>query len=573
MPYSKDNPPAIIKDLPAPAQAMFIAAFNSANDAGKSEEDCMKIGWTAVKTKYMQDKDGKWVAKPASAASVQHGEIIALASSAPLGDGKTRTIQVLRTGEFTDMHGTAVPIVSADLDAYITHSNARLASDELPIELGHPDDPGAPAAAWYRKFFKQVIGGVEWVCAEIELSALGAQSLTDKLYKYFSANLDLTEKVICGGGFVNRPAVRGQQAIGSLAQYLQPKADSKPSAFAAAANLLKRALGIAQLEMSQEDVGCKIDEALRDKYRDPMMGDRPISMPFPSRVKTYADYVIVCMDGDFFKLGFTVDASGDVALDDPIAVEIAWTPKGAANEPPAAPDAAAMSNQPATNLTNTPTPTLIVSTPAPALAASTASASSGIIPTPKGGETNMGNENQIPTPVVTVPAVNPLPVTVPDPTLPVEEQIRLAREEATLAARTQVQSFEAQLAAARKDAWEKAQSEMTRKQSVASLAQKLTGGMRQLPFKTNELEDALAKLSDVDREVMAPLLNKIQDSGLVDLGEIGTSQPGQGFKELAAFAKPLLKEWLAKGDTAENFFLANPELGKVNEYNLSEFVK
>ncbi len=68
------------------------------------------------------------------------------------------------------------------------------------------------------------MNGVKWACAEIELTTLGTQALADKLYKYFSGNLDLVAKQIIGGGFVNRPAVSGQQPIGSLSAYLTPRA-------------------------------------------------------------------------------------------------------------------------------------------------------------------------------------------------------------------------------------------------------------------------------------------------------------------------------------------------------------
>ena len=156
----------------------------------------------------------------------QRGEMIALAQAVAMSaDTETQriTIQVLRAGAFVDMHGSDVLVENDDLLIYIANSNAALERAQIPVELGHPYDAGAPAAAWYTNFFEQVVNGVEWVCAEIELSALGAQALADKLYKYFSANLDLAAKVVTGGGFVNRPAVTGQQTIGSLSAYLSPR--------------------------------------------------------------------------------------------------------------------------------------------------------------------------------------------------------------------------------------------------------------------------------------------------------------------------------------------------------------
>lgn len=128
------------------------------------------------------------------------------------------------------MHGLDVTVSDADLEGYAANSNAALGSKNIPAEIGHPQDPGAPAAAWYKSFSVKAVNGVKWVCAQIELSALGARSLADQLYKYFSASLDLEAKQIIGGGFVNRPAVSGQLPVGSLSEYLRPRGEVRQMA-------------------------------------------------------------------------------------------------------------------------------------------------------------------------------------------------------------------------------------------------------------------------------------------------------------------------------------------------------
>lgn len=63
MPYTTSNPPDRIKGLPKHAQAIFIAAFNSAIEQyNGNEERANKVAWAAVKTKYKKVGD-KWVAK------------------------------------------------------------------------------------------------------------------------------------------------------------------------------------------------------------------------------------------------------------------------------------------------------------------------------------------------------------------------------------------------------------------------------------------------------------------------------------------------------------------------------
>lgn len=61
MPYTKDNPPAQIKNLPDGAQSIWIGAFNSASEKN-DEESAAKIAWSAVKNKY-EKKGEQWVAK------------------------------------------------------------------------------------------------------------------------------------------------------------------------------------------------------------------------------------------------------------------------------------------------------------------------------------------------------------------------------------------------------------------------------------------------------------------------------------------------------------------------------
>lgn len=492
--------------------------------------------------------------QPKTPRRIQRGEIIALAvggDSAP-EDGKTITIQVLRAGEFVDMSGKEFDLTTADLDAYVANSSALVASEQVPVELGHPDDPGAPAAAWYRKFFKKVVDGVEWVCAEIELTALGAQSLADQLYKYFSANLWLDDQVICGGGFVNRPAVSGQQPVGSLAQFLKPKStDEGVAPMPVNKSILQKAVDlirnlgeqIAKLEMSHEDRAQRIRKAIVAKYGDPVMD----GWGGPYIVNTYDDRVIVSKDDKCFAVPYSFNDQDDCVLGDAVEVEMTWTPKAASGE-------AALSQV-------IPAATVPITNPSPATAQ----------------VLNQGGEHPMTTPVIpasTTPAPIPavvLPVTQTDPALSPEAQLAQVRQEAQAAAQKQIAEFQAMLAAERKRATEEAQAQMARKQKVSALSVALTTGKRQFPYTAEQLETILGQLTDADRDLIEPVLVKVHDAGLVEMGERGATTPAQGYKELPAYAKPHLQAWLAKKGTVAEFFAANPELGKADTYDLSEF--
>lgn len=212
------------QNVPDGDQDKMHSCVQQVMDKGESEEAAIAICYTSVVGGKTLD-EAIALHNAELAQHAQRGELVALAQPAPLADGAgTLKIQVLRPGAFVDMHGLDVLIGESDIETYVANSNAALATEQIPVEIGHPYDAGAPAAAWYTKFYSEMIDGILWACAEIELTALGTQALTDKLYKYFSGNLDLALKKIVGGGFVNRPAVSGQQPIGALSAYLTPRA-------------------------------------------------------------------------------------------------------------------------------------------------------------------------------------------------------------------------------------------------------------------------------------------------------------------------------------------------------------
>lgn len=63
MPYTIDKPPDAIKTLPKHAQEIWIAAFNAASSKYKQEAPVFAISWAAVRTRFRQDANGKWIAK------------------------------------------------------------------------------------------------------------------------------------------------------------------------------------------------------------------------------------------------------------------------------------------------------------------------------------------------------------------------------------------------------------------------------------------------------------------------------------------------------------------------------
>lgn len=61
MPYSINDVPNKIKDLPDKARKIWITAFNAAYTEYKKDDKANQAAWTAVKSAgYEQNEDGKW---------------------------------------------------------------------------------------------------------------------------------------------------------------------------------------------------------------------------------------------------------------------------------------------------------------------------------------------------------------------------------------------------------------------------------------------------------------------------------------------------------------------------------
>lgn len=132
MPYKelKDLPEAV-KGLPAHGQEIWMAAFNSAFQEYKGDEEkCMATAWAAVKNKYEQNDKGEWTEKQDPGS---HGE------------GSGSWIQVFRAGKHTDSGGVEREWTEADLDKIV--SSYDPSKHDAPVVIGHPKTD-APAWGW-----------------------------------------------------------------------------------------------------------------------------------------------------------------------------------------------------------------------------------------------------------------------------------------------------------------------------------------------------------------------------------------------------------------------------------------
>lgn len=129
--------------------------------------------------------------------------IIHLTAFDQITDG---TIDVIRTGHFTDSRGREVDITQEDLDAMVLNFHARSAGQDIPIDIDHEF---AQAAGWLTDL---TVRGSTLVAAP-EWNTLGKELVGNKVYRYISATINLGQRLLMSASLVNFPAVKGMRPV------------------------------------------------------------------------------------------------------------------------------------------------------------------------------------------------------------------------------------------------------------------------------------------------------------------------------------------------------------------------
>jgi hypothetical protein len=112
-------------------------------------------------------------------------------------------------------------------------------------------------------------------------------------------------------------------------------------------------------------------------------------------------------------------------------------------------------------------------------------------------------------------------------------------------------------------------------QHVAELSQRWTGGNDKhphgFPVGVEELEAFLGGLNEGQRRGAESIFGRIFEQGFVEFGEIGHGRRVRGVVELEKPYAGLLDRWVKEGNSVDEFFSVNPELGEMESYNLSKY--
>jgi len=118
-----------------------------------------------------------------------------------------------------------------------------------------------------------------------------------------------------------------------------------------------------------------------------------------------------------------------------------------------------------------------------------------------------------------------------------------------------------------------------RKKHTENFVAELIGGTKTRPYgfavRSKDLLAWMLSLSDAQAKFAEKLLSEMRNKA-IDFAEHGFDN-SDGFIQLPALPKeilPLAREWMkVEGNTIQEFFRVNPEIGNIDNFNIAEFVK
>lgn len=142
--------------------------------------------------------------------------------------GRMRSMQVLRTGEFSDARYGRFEISKAMLSEMVANFTKGVRGVIPALDYKHESDD--VAAGWFKALYLKDDGNELW--ADIEMTPKGEKILSDKEFGYVSADFDTEyqdneslEKfgcVLMGAGLTNRPVIKRMESVIQLAEKDDP---------------------------------------------------------------------------------------------------------------------------------------------------------------------------------------------------------------------------------------------------------------------------------------------------------------------------------------------------------------
>lgn len=472
-----------------------------------------------------------------------------------LAEGKP--IEILVPGTFIDMYGRRIQFEAEDFEAYVENTQAAIGqtidSEGEPVGLaidsrGHEDVEGA--AGW-------IVGvsldakadGTPVIMGEVRWTDIGVDLIERKVRRFFSGEFDMRRKIIHGGSLTNHPATRD---IETGAPLLAPVELAMMEAYG------------GRLYRLQEDDE-SLDEQTRKVRNAWYEASETMEGPDSWVMEVFDDHVIVEMGEFYFQIPYEDTEEGVVFAerDEWTQVEHAWV------------EVAMSAMRAAFRAALERVRRLAGTDPDPERSRS------GDLSDPANPEQNADPD----------PDQEDEAMELDLSKLSEEDRaalVRMTAEELGLSV-TDLEAAKngdkpgellAQLVDRRADEKVKAQlAEAKRRDEIVQFAERVTGGdeetPRGLPIQDERIVKFLSQLKDEDLRAEAQaIFLEIHEKGVTPFDEAGHQREIEGGTSLEDWAADQLRTFLSEdpeATVAEFFALNQAELGKMSDYDLSEF--
>lgn len=444
----------------------------------------------------------------------------------------------LLAGTFLDMNLREVPIPPEDLPEIVANTNAlieekRTESGEL---VGLPIDEKShnkgDAAGW--------IVGAELVGDVLKIvpkwTELGIEKIGKGIQRFFSATLDLKNKVIIGGTLTNWPAIKSLRPIE-----------------------LQEGIYKLQGELLDEDsFQARIEKVERAWHSTDYMPLPTESESWPMRV--FEDFLLLKRHDRLWQVLYSIDEAGEIEF----ASEEDWTEvkRGYVEAQGAEYGAFELTGKSEViemEMTTEELNATVAQQVNSAVDQAFADFANKIGIAGDGKDAPAGQAAEV--------EVNLMEI------LGLQDMEEEAQERIEAAMTRQLESV-------RKSAemrWMQKLARVERKRQYAEFCQRTTGGTNEVPrglrgTTADELQEFMLRLEPDDAEYIQRVLEANLEHGFVQFEELGHGKTVHGQKSVPAYAQRALKEALADGADPEEFFEV-AGLGDAAEYDLSEFME
>jgi len=219
MPYSsvRELPAQVKKALGNSRKRMqaFLKAYNSANKAGKTEQECFRIAYSAAASVKTSEPF------PLVAVLTDPVNVDDIILSEPEEEGEPYEAEIpLAPVNKTYHHPWYGDVVfdNARLNRFVRNFKANVLGIDIALDISHMPSEGA--IGWFKDVYKKAESGL-W--GLVELTEEGYQLLKTRKYKYISPELmslwknprtgEEYQDVILGAAVTNRPFLKDLDAI------------------------------------------------------------------------------------------------------------------------------------------------------------------------------------------------------------------------------------------------------------------------------------------------------------------------------------------------------------------------